>query len=226
MDFSIVTEHYPKLLNGALVTLYITLLSLSIGFVLAIPLALCRVSKNSWVAKPAYLYVLCFRGTPLLVQIFLIYYGSGQFRVELTEWGLWQYFRSAWFCAVLSLTLNSAAYTAEIFRGAIQSVPRGDIEAGRAFGMSGTLLFRRIVLPKAFRLAIPTYGNEIVFTLQATSLVSVITLLDLTGTARQLVSKTFAVYEFYLAAALIYLTMTYAILLVFKGVEKRLNRHL
>ena len=192
MDFSIIVEHYPKLLNGAVTTLYLTLLSLSIGFVLSVPLALCRLSRVLWLNKPAYFYSLCFRGTPLLVQIFLIYYGSGQFRVELTELGLWTYFRSAWFCAVLSLTLNTMAYTSEIFRGAIQAVPRGDIEAARACGMSGLLLYRRIVLPKAFRLAIPAYGNEIVFTLQATSLVSLITLVDLTGAARQLASKTFA----------------------------------
>lgn len=226
MDFSIVAEHYPTLLDGALITLYLTLLSLSIGFVFAVPMALCRLSENFFLAKPAYIYVLCFRGTPLIVQIFLIYYGSGQFRAELTGLGLWEYFRSAWFCAVLSLTLNTIAYTAEIFRGAIQAVPRGDIEAANACGMSGILLFRRIILPKAFRLAIPAYGNEIIFTLQSTSLVSVITILDLTGAARKLVSKTFAVYEFYLTAAVIYLVMTYTIVFIFKWIEKRLSGHL
>ena len=226
MDFSVIAEHYPKLLEGALVTLQVSFLSLFLGILLAVPLALCRLSQNRIVSSISYAYVLCFRGTPLLVQIFLIYYGSGQFRAELTELGLWTYFRSAWFCALLSLTMNTTAYTSEIFRGAIQAVPRGDIEAAKACGMSGFLLFRRIVLPKAFRLALPAYVNEIVFTMQASSLVSVITILDLTGAARKLVSKTFEVYEVYLTAALMYFIMTYAIVLIFRQIEKRLSGHL
>ena len=179
--------------------------SLVIGLAAAIPLALARLAKNPFIASPAYVFVLYFRGTPLLVQIFLIYYGSGQFRLELTDLGLWGFFRDPWFCGILALVLNTAAYSAEIFRGAITAVPRNDIEAGRACGMSGLLLFRRITLPKAFRIGLPAYGNEVIFLLQATSLVSTITILDLTGISRQLISKTFAVYEFYLTAAAMYL---------------------
>ena len=160
-----------------------------------------RLSKNFLVRAPVYGFIFYFRGTPLLVQLFLVYYGSGQFRPELEALGLWTFFREAYFCAVFTLTLNTAAYTAEILRGAIQAVPYGEIEAARAMGMSRSLLYRRIILPKAFRIALPAYSNEVVFLFQATSLVSIITLLDLTGVARVLVARTFAVYELYIAAA-------------------------
>lgn len=226
MDFSVVIDNLPKLLDGAWITVQITLISLGLGLLLSIPVAVARLSKNPLAWMPAYAFIFYFRGTPLLVQLFLVYYGSGQFRPELAELGLWGFFRDAWFCAVLTLTLNTCAYTAEIFRGAIAAVPRGDIEAGRACGMSPGLLFRRIVLPKAFRIAWPAYGNEVVFLLQATSLVSVITLLDLTGVAGRLISRTFAVYEFYLTAAAMYLVMTYALVWLFRRIEKRLNGHL
>lgn len=226
MDFSIVWQYFPMLLEGAWVTLWITVVSLLIGLGLAIPLSVARLSKNRFVSSPAYLFVLYFRGTPLLVQIFLIYYGSGQFRHELSDLGLWGFFRDPWFCGILALVLNTTAYSAEIFRGAISAVPRNDIEAGRACGMSGLLLFRRITMPKAFRIGLPAYGNEVIFLLQATSLVSTITILDLTGTSRQLISKTFAVYEFYLTAAAMYLVMTYLLVYIFRVWEKRMNGHL
>jgi His/Glu/Gln/Arg/opine family amino acid ABC transporter permease subunit len=222
MDFSIVWQYLPIMLEGAWVTLWITVVSLLIGLAFAIPLALARLAKHPLIASP----VLYFRGTPLLVQIFLIYYGSGQFRLELTDLGLWGFFRDPWFCGILALVLNTTAYSAEIFRGAISAVPRNDIEAGRACGMSGLLLFRRITLPKAFRIGLPAYGNEVIFLLQSTSLVSTITILDLTGISRQLISKTFAVYEFYLTAAAMYLVMTYALVYLFRVWEKRMSGHL
>ena len=127
MDFSIVWQYLPKLLEGAWITLWITVVSLAIGLACAVPLALARLAKHPLVYSPAYLFVLYFRGTPLLVQIFLIYYGSGQFRHELTDLGLWGFFRDPWFCGILALVLNTAAYSAEIFRGAISAVPRNDI---------------------------------------------------------------------------------------------------
>ncbi len=226
MDLGVVWDNLPKLLDGAVLTFEITVISLLIGLAIAVPVALMRLSKHSWLWMPAYAYILYFRGTPLLVQLFLIYYGSGQFRPELAELGLWGFFRDAYFCGVLALTLNTGAYTAEILRGAIQAVPAGDIEAARACGMGRFLMFRRIVLPKAMRLAWPMYGNEVVFLMQATSLVSVITLLDLTGVAGRIVSKTFAVYEIYITTAILYLIITYLIVFVFKRVENRLNRHL
>lgn len=225
MNWALIWESLPKLLAGAGTTIQLTLLSIALGLLLAVPLALARTSPNKLLNWPAYGFVFYFRGTPLLVQLFLVYYGSGQFRDLLTDLGLWTYFRNAWFCAVLTLTLNTAAYTAEIFRGAIQSVPRGEIEAGKAFGMSGWLLFRRVIMPKAFRIALPAYGNEVVFLLQATSLVSAITVIDLTGAADLIRSKTFAVYEMYLTAAVLYLIMTYVLVYGFRLLEKRLNAY-
>lgn len=225
MDLSVVWENLPKLLQGAQLTLEITLLSLLIGLAIAVPVALMRLSRHAVLWMPAYAYILYFRGTPLLVQLFLIYYGSGQFRPELSNLGLWGFFRDAYFCGVVALTLNTGAYTAEILRGAIQAVPLGDIEAARACGMSKVLMYRRIILPKAIRLAWPMYGNEVVFLMQATSLVSVITLLDLTGVAGRIISKTFAVYEIYIATALLYLVITYVIVFIFRRIERRLNRH-
>ncbi len=225
MDLDVIWENLPKLLQGAQLTLEITVISLLIGLAIAIPVALMRLSRHAVLWMPAYAYILYFRGTPLLVQLFLIYYGSGQFRAELSDLGLWGFFRDAYFCGVVALTLNTGAYTAEIFRGAIQAVPAGDIEAARACGMSKVLMYRRIILPKAIRLAWPMYGNEVVFLMQATSLVSVITLLDLTGVAGRIISKTFAVYEIYITTAVLYLIITYAIVFVFRRIERRLNRH-
>ncbi len=226
MDFQVVLDSIPRLLDGAWLTIELTALSVAIGLALSVPLALMRVSRNPLLWMPVYGYIFYFRGTPLLVQIFLIYYGSGQFRPLLEDAGLWIFFREPYFCAVLTLTLNTAAYTAEILRGGIMGVPHGEVEAARACGMSGALIYRRIVLPKAFRLALPAYSNEVVFLFQATSLVSIITLLDLTGIARIVVARSFAVYEIYLTAALIYLVITYGILWIFKRVEFRLFGHL
>lgn len=225
MDWSIIWDNYPKLLDGTLLTIELTVYSLILGLILAIPIAVARLSDSkllNWLSQG---FIFYFRGTPLLVQLFLIYFGAGQFRAELDSVGLWQYFRGAYFCALLTLTLNTCAYTAEILRAAIQAVPRGDIEAGKACGMSGLLLFRRVTLPKAFRIALPAYGNEVVFLLQATSLVSTITLLDLTGVTRRIISKTFAVYEGFITAAVIYLCLTYTLVYLFRMLEKRLNAY-
>ncbi len=152
MDLEIVWISLPRLFEGAWVTVQITALSVAIGLCLAIPLALMRLSRNPFLWMPVYGYILYFRGTPLLIQIFLIYYGSGQFTEFLKAAGLWPFFREAYFCAVLALTLNTAAYTAEIFRGAIQGVPFGEIEAARACGTSPAHLYRRIIVARSFEI--------------------------------------------------------------------------
>jgi arginine/ornithine transport system permease protein len=226
MDIQVIIESIPRLLDGTLITLQITGLSIALGFCLAIPLSLMRVSKNRLISLPAYGFIFYFRGTPLLVQIFLIYYGSGQFQEFLSQIGLWRFFKEAYFCAVLSLTLNTAAYSAEIFRGGIQGVPYGEIEAARACGMSGALLYRRIIMPKAIRIAWPAYTNELIFLLQASSLVSIITLMDITGVARVISARSFAFYELFLFAALIYLILVYGLLFICKRIEKRLTGYL
>jgi len=222
----VVVSSLPKLLDGTWITIQITALSVLMGLALAVPLALMRVSKNTLMRVPSFAFCFYFRGTPLLVQIFLIYYGSGQFKGFLETVHLWQFFRDAYFCAVLSLTLNTAGYTAEILRGAIMAVPWGEIEAARACGMSRLLMYRRIILPKAFRLAWPAYTNEVVFLLQATSLVSIITVMDITGVARVISARTFAFYELFIAAAILYLILVYGVLFVFRKIEHRITGHL
>jgi len=226
MDYQIIIDSIPALLGGLGLTVELTAISLLIGGAAAVPLAILRVSPNPLIWGPVFGYIFFFRGTPLLVQIFLIYYGGGQFRPVLQDMGLWVYFREPYFCALLTLTLNTAAYTAEIIRGAIQAVPHGEVEAARACGMSGQLLYRRIILPKAFRLALPAYSNEVVFLFQSTSLVSIITLMDLTGVARVIVARSFDIYEIYITAGLLYLAITYGILGIFRVVEHRLSGHL
>ena len=226
MDISIIQDSIPRLLQGAMTTVELTVVSLTIGLCLAVPFAVMRTHRNPLLWMPIYVFNFYFRGTPLLVQIFLIYYGSGQFQLLLTQAGLWTIFQKATFCAVLTLTLNTAAYTCEILRGGIEAIPFGEIEAARACGMSGLLLYRRIILPKAFRLAWPAYTNEVVFLLQATSLVSIITVMDITGVARMVASRSFAFYEIYITAAVLYLILVYGVLFLFQKVECRLSGHL
>ena len=222
----LIWDSMPRLLKGGWLTIELTAISVVIGLCFAVPLAMMYLAKNPLLSLPVRAYVFYFRGTPLLVQIFLIYYGSGQFRSVFEAAGLWTFFREPYFCAVLSLTLNTAAYTAYILRGAIQNVPFGEVEAARACGMSRGLLYRRIILPNAFRLALPAYTNEVIFLFQSTSLVSIITLLDLTGVARIIVARSFAVYEIYITAGILYLIVTYAMLWGFRKLEYSWSGHM
>lgn len=218
-------DSVPQLLGGAWVTIELVSLSLLLGLCLAIPLALLRTSKHALLWVPVYLYIFYFRGTPLLVQIYLIYYGLSQFEV-IRDSILWPILREAYWCAIMAFTLNTAGYTAEILRGAILGVPLGEVEAARACGMSRTLIYRRIILPRAFRLALPAYSNEVILMLKGSALASVITILDITGVARVIVARSFAPYEVFIVAGLIYLVMTFAITLGFRWVEYKLSRHL
>lgn len=226
MDIELIIDSLPRILSGAWVTIQLVSQALVLGMMLALPLALLRVSRNPILWMPAYGYIFFFRGTPLLVQIYLIYYGSGQFRDFLESVGLWVVFREAYLCGLMAFTMNTAAYTAEILRGGIQGVPFGEVEAARACGMSRALLYRRIILPKAFRLALPAYSNEVIMLLKGSALASTITLLDLMGVARTINARTYAVWETFLLAGAIYLIMAFVITRVFKRVERRLNRHL
>ncbi len=225
MDFDLMVTSIPRLLEGAVVTLQLVSLSLILGMILALPLALCRVSRQPLLWMPVYGYIFYFRGTPLLVQIFLTYYGLGQFEA-VRESFLWPVLREAYWCAIIAFTMNTAAYTAEILRGGILAVPAGEIEAARAVGMSRWLLYRRIILPRAIRMALPAYSNEVILMLKASALASTITLLDLTGVARIIVARSFAPYELFLTAGVIYLLMTFAVTRAFKQAEYRLSPHL
>jgi polar amino acid transport system permease protein len=224
MNVEVMAASIPKLLAGAGLTLELVTISLAIGFVLAVPIALARVSGRIWLNGPAYAYVFFFRGTPVLVQIFLIYYGLSQFE-GIRKGPLWPFLREAYWCAIIALTLNTAGYTAEIIRGGIQGVPHGEIEAARALGMSRLLVLRRIILPRAMRLALPAYGNEIILLLKVSALASTITLLELTGVARTIIARTYMPIELFAMAGLIYLAMTFAITRAIKALEYWLSPH-
>lgn len=211
--------------EGLVTTTQLVFLSLIIGLVLAVPLAIMRSSKRRLLRLPVHAFTYLFRGTPLLIQLYIIYYGVVFFD-GIQDTFLWPMLREAFFPALIAFTLNTAAYTTEIFRGAIASTPRGEIEAARAYGMSHALTMRRIILPSAFRRALPAYGNEVIFMLHASAIASVVTLMDLTGAARFVYARYYAPFEAFLFVAVIYLCLTFGILFMFRMLEKRLLSHL
>jgi len=226
MKFDVMKESFPKLISGVPETLLLVFISLLIGFVLAVVFAQLRLSKNifwSWVART---YIFIFRSTPLLVQIYLIYYGSGQFRLLLQDIGVWSFFREAWFCAIMALSLNTGAYTAEIIRGGIQSVSWGEIEAGKAIGMNPFTLFRRIVFPVAIRQALPAYGNEVILIFKSSSLASTITILEITGIAKKIIAATYAPIEVFIIAGSLYLVMNFIVSRIIDYTEHKLSPQL
>lgn len=226
MDFELIAEAFPQLIAAFDETLLLTASSLSLGFVLAVLIALMRLSKSTLLSNLAIGYVYIFRSTPLLVQMFLIYYGSGQFREALEGAGLWFLFRDSWFCAILALTLNTAAYGSEIIRGGIQSVPWGQVEAARSIGMSGPQLYWRIIFPIALRQALPAYGNEIILIVKATSLASTITILEITGIAKKIIASTYQPIEVFLIAGSIYLLINFVVTRAIAWLEWWLNPNL
>ena len=222
MDWALVLNSLPELLGGAVVTLQLVSISLAIGMCIAVPLAFLRLSKNIFIWVPAHAYIYFFRGSPLIVQIFLVYYGLSQFEFVKNSWA-WFLFRDAYFCALLTFSMSSAAYTANIIRGAILAVPKGEIEAARAIGMSKKNVFRTAIRPYVLRLSMQPYGNEIIGMLKGSALASTITIADITGVARTIVSKTYAPYEIFISAALIYLAITFVVTRVLKYFENRLK---
>ena len=225
MNFELMIETFPKLLSGLNLTIQLVTISLFLGFCLAIGLALLRLSNNTFLIFFAKTYVFYFRGTPLLVQIFLIYYGIAQFEI-IRETFVWSFFKEAYWCGILALTLNTCAYSSEIIRGGIQSVPFGQIESAKSVGMSRFLLYKRIILPIAFRQALPAYGNEIILMVKATSLVSTITLMEVTGIARLIIAKTFSPVEIFIVAGLIYLTINFIVTRLVNYCEIKLTPYL
>ncbi len=225
MDFSIIFDNLPLLFKGLGLTLQLLIISLIVGFVLSIPLAIMAASKNTWVRIPSKTFIYVFRGTPLLIQIFIIYYGLSQFE-WLRESPLWIVFKEAYWCAIIAFALNTAAYTAEIFRGAIVQTPKGEVEAAVAYGMSRWDQYLHIILPSALRRSIPMYGNEVIFMLHATVLAGVITLVDLFGAAKILNSRYYAPFESFISAGLFYLAITFTIVFIFKLIEGHFLKHL
>lgn len=215
----------PVLLKGLMTTLTITALSVAIGFNLGLGLALMRLSPTPAISGFARGYSAVFRGTPLIVQLFLIYYGLGQFAFVQQNAVLWWVISEGSRCAVLAMALNTAAYTSEILRGGLQSVPIGLIEAAQACGMSRALRFRRIEFPLAIRQALPAYGNELVLMVKGSSLASTITVLEVTGYAKRLMSKTFAIFEIFAIAGALYLVINLILIGGVRVLERRLTRH-
>jgi octopine/nopaline transport system permease protein len=221
LDVSFLGDTILALLSGVPLLLQLAFYSIAAGAVLAVLLALMRLSGHpalDWIARS---YVYVFRGTPLLVQIFLIYYGLGQFPA-IRESFAWPFLRQPYWCALLALTLNTAAYSSEIIRGGILSVPFGQIEAARACGMSRWLIFRRITVPQGLRVALPSYGNEIILMTRSTALASVITLMEVTGIASKIISETFRAVEVFVCAGAIYLVINFAISRLIALLERRM----
>ncbi len=211
--------------EGLATTVQLVFLSLVIGLILAVPLAIGRGSTRPWIKWPIFFYTYVFRGTPLLIQLYIIYYGV-VFVEGIQDTWLWLILEEPFYPALIAFTLNTAAYTTEIFRGAIKATGKGEIEAARAYGMSRAKMMRRIILPSAFRRALPAYGNEVIFMLHASAIASVVTIMDLTGAARFVYARFYAPFDAFLFVAAIYLCLTFSILYLFRFLEKRLLAHL
>jgi octopine/nopaline transport system permease protein len=224
MDLGFLVNTMQRLAAGLPTTLQLLAFGLAIGGALAFVMTWAR-RTFTFAELLARLYVFLFRGTPLLLQIFLIYYGLGQFAF-VRESVFWPLLREPYWCAVLALALNTAAYEAEIFRGAMQAVPRTAIEAGMACGMSRLLLFRRIIFPIALRQGLPAYGNDMIAVAKATSLASIITILELTGIAYQIISETYRSVEVFLCVGSLYLLLNFSLTRLVAGLEFRLTPHL
>lgn len=211
--------------DGFVMTVQLVASSLIIGLVLSVPLAIMRTSKNPLINYPVWLFTYVFRGTPLLIQLYMIYYGVTLID-GIQESVFWVIFERAYYPCLIAFVLNTAAYTTEIFRGAIEATPKGEIEAAKAYGMNWLKRMTRIILPSAFRRAIPAYTNEVIFMLHASAIASTVTIIDLTGAARDIYARYYAPFESFLFVAAIYLSITFTIIFVFKQLEKHLLAHL
>ena len=211
---------FPKLLNAAAITLKLLSVSLIIGLFIGLLFAILRLNKNIFINRFAYGYSYLFRGTPLLVQIFIIYFGLGQIEYLRTTF-LWTILKEPYWCAIIAFALNTGAYTSEILRSAFQTIKPGIIEAGKSLGISNKIIFYKIQIPVAIRQSLPAYGNEIILMMKGTSLASTVTLMDLTGVAKYIISTTFRPVEVFIVAGGIYLFMTFIIHNVIKFLEKK-----
>lgn len=218
-------KYLPYYASGLKVTITLVAISIVLGAILSVPIAYARMSTNFALSSMAYGYVYFFRGTPLLAQTFLIYYGLGSFRPQLEAVGLWVFFRDAWYCAILAFTLNTAAYQAEILRGAVESVPRGQWEGAASLGLHRLQTLRKIILPQALIVALRPYGNEIILMIKGSAIVAIITVYDLMGETRRAYSRTFD-FQTYLWAALLYLVLVESLRHATEWIERRITRHL
>jgi arginine/ornithine transport system permease protein len=225
MRLELVLANWTLFAEGVWMTVQLTALALVFGFLIALPAGLARAWRVPGAAPLVGGYVYLFRGTPLLVQTYLIYYGLGQFEWVRESWA-WIFLRDAWWCALIAFSLNSGAYMAEIVRGAVATTPRGELEAARALGLSPGQVTGLVLLPSALRRALPQFGNEAVFMLHASVVASVITLQDILGAGRTLNARFYLAYEGLLVAAALYMALTLMIVLGFRGLERRYLGHL
>ena len=222
---SLIYKNFFLVLSGLDNTLLLLLISLPIGFILALLFALGRVSKITILSRPIASYIFVIRGTPLLVQIYLIYFGLGSIKF-IRESFLWYALKEPFWCGVIALTINTVAYGAEIFRGGIQSIEKSQVESGLSLGFGKFLLLRKIILPIAIRKVLPSYGNELILMVKATSLVSLTTYMEMTGIARKIMAKTFAPVEAFIAAGILYLFLNFLMVQFVKYLEWKYNPHL
>ena len=220
MDIELMANSFPKLLSATLITLKLLSVSLIVGLFIGLIFAILRLNKNIFINKFAYGYSYLFRGTPLLVQIFIIYYGLGNIEYLRTTF-LWVILKEPYWCAIIAFSLNTGAYTSEILRSAFQTIKLGVIEAGKSLGIPSKIIFYKIQIPIAIRQSLPAYGNEIILMLKGTSLASTVTLMDLTGVAKYIISTTFKPIEVFIVAGGIYLFMTFVVHNVIKFLEKK-----
>jgi arginine/ornithine transport system permease protein len=225
IDWDVIRLSLPDFGQGLLMSLQLLGLCLATGFVLSVPLAIARVSARRWLSMPVWTFTYVIRGTPLLVQVFIVYYGLAQFEA-VRESFAWPMLREAWFCAWLAFSINTTAYTTEIIAGALKATPAGELEAARAYGLRGWRLYRRILLPSALRRALPQYGNEVVSLMHATSIASTVTLVDVTRVARDVYANHLLPVEAFGTAALIYFVLTFAMVGSFRALEHHFLRHL
>ena len=222
MDFELMINSFPKLLSATVITLKLLSASLFFGLFIGLLFAILRMNKNSIINKFAYGYSYVFRGTPLLVQIFIIYFGLGQIEY-LRSTILWVILKEPYWCAIIAFALNTGAYTSEILRSAFQTIKPGFIEAGKSLGISNKIIFYKIQIPIAIRQSLPAYGNEIILMLKGTSLASTVTLMDLTGVAKYIISTTFKPIEVFIVAGSIYLFMTFLVHSTIKYLERKFS---
>ena len=220
MDIELMVSSFPKLLGATVITLKLLSVSLVIGLFIGLIFAILRLNKNIFINRFAYGYSYIFRGTPLLVQIFIIYFGLGQIEY-LRSTVLWVILKEPYWCAIIAFALNTGAYTSEILRSAFQTIKPGLIEAGKSLGISNKIIFYKIQIPIAIRQSLPAYGNEIILMMKGTSLASTVTLMDLTGVAKYIISTTFKPVEVFIVAGGIYLFMTFIIHNEIKYLEKK-----
>ncbi|SEH84607.1 ABC transporter permease [Pseudomonas fuscovaginae UPB0736] len=219
MEWEVIIKWLPKFFQGATLTLELLGIAVVLGLILAIPLGIARASKLWYVQALPYGYIFFFRGTPLLVQLFLVYYGLAQFE-SIRDSFMWPYLRDPFWCAAATMTLHTTAYIAEILRGAIQAIPPGEVEAARALGMSRPKALFYIILPRAARIGLPAYSNEVILMLKASSLASTVTLLELTGMTRTIIARNYLTVDMFFTAGVFYLVISFLLVQAFKLLER------